>query len=85
MVSLDFRMPPDGGYPASLADANYAIRWLKTRAASLRSRPDLVGVMGTSSGARLGSPRRQSCLVAAALEFQGALFRLPPVLEERVD
>src|SRR5437773_8221752 len=35
-------------YPASVADINYAIRLLKTRATALGSRPDLVGVLGTS-------------------------------------
>jgi acetyl esterase/lipase len=51
VAALDFRMPPGAPYPASLADINYAIRWLKTRATALGSRPDLVGVLGTSSGA----------------------------------
>lgn len=51
VAALDFRMPPDAGYPASLADINYAIRWLKSRAASLKVRPDKVGVIGISSGA----------------------------------
>ncbi|MGH7894066.1 MAG: alpha/beta hydrolase [Candidatus Binatia bacterium] len=51
VAALDFRMPPEAPYPASLANINYAIRWLKTRATELGSRPDLVGVLGTSSGA----------------------------------
>jgi acetyl esterase/lipase len=51
VAALDFRMPPVAGYPASLADVNYAIRWLKTRAAELGSRPDRVGILGVSSGA----------------------------------
>lgn len=50
VAALDFRMPPDAGYPASLADIHYGLRWLKTRAAELRSRPDWVGTMGISSG-----------------------------------
>jgi acetyl esterase/lipase len=50
VAALDFRMPPEGGYPASLADINYAIRWLKTRAVELGSKPDLVGALGVSSG-----------------------------------
>ena len=54
VAALDFRMPPEASYPGSMADINYAIRWLKTRATSLRSRPDLVGVMGISSGAHQG-------------------------------
>jgi acetyl esterase len=51
VAALDFRMPPVAPYPASLADINYAIRWLKTRAVELGSRPDWVGVLGSSSGA----------------------------------
>jgi acetyl esterase len=49
-VALDFRMPPEAGYPASVTDANYAIRWCKARAKELGSRPDMVGVLGVSSG-----------------------------------
>src|SRR6202022_1080004 len=30
VASIDFRMPPEAGYPASLADINLATRWLKT-------------------------------------------------------
>ncbi|MBI2532113.1 MAG: alpha/beta hydrolase [Deltaproteobacteria bacterium] len=51
VAALDFRMPPEASYPASLADINYAIRWLKARAAQLRSRSDRVGILGGSSGA----------------------------------
>lgn len=51
VAALDFRMPPDAAYPASLADINFAIRWLKARASSLRARPDKIGVIGISSGA----------------------------------
>jgi acetyl esterase/lipase len=50
VMALDFRMPPEAGYPASLADVNYAIRWCKARAAELRTRPDLIGILGVSSG-----------------------------------
>jgi acetyl esterase/lipase len=52
VAALDFRTPPaDAGYPASMADINYAIRYFKTRAAALGSRPDMVGALGISSGA----------------------------------
>lgn len=50
VASLDFRMPPEAGYPASLADINYAIRWFKSRACRLGSRADMVGILGCSSG-----------------------------------
>ena len=50
VASLDFRMPPEAPYPASLADINLGIRWLKARARTYGSRPDWVGLFGTSSG-----------------------------------
>ena len=50
VVALDFRMPPDAKYPAPLADVNYAVRWCKARAAELKTRPDLIGILGVSSG-----------------------------------
>jgi len=74
VVSLDFRMPPaDAGYPASLADINYAIRWCKARAAELGSRPDMVGILGVSSGghqAMLAAMRPDDARYAA-LPFPG--------------
>src|SRR3984893_7603303 len=50
VASIDFRMPPEARYPASLADINLATRWLKARAERYGSRPDWVGSFGTSSG-----------------------------------
>ena len=50
VAALDFRMPPDAGYPASLADIHYGIRWLKSRARELKGRADRVGAIGISSG-----------------------------------
>jgi acetyl esterase len=51
VVALDFRVPPDASYPASLADINYGIRWAKTRAESWNGGTGRIGAMGTSSGA----------------------------------
>jgi acetyl esterase/lipase len=51
VVAIDFRMPPEWRYPASIADINLATRWVKTRATEFGSRRDLVGGLGTSSGA----------------------------------
>jgi len=50
VAALDFRMPPVATYPASLADINYATRWLKARAGEFNVRPDRVGMLGVSSG-----------------------------------
>jgi acetyl esterase/lipase len=52
VAGLDFRDGNDG-YPSALVDINYAIRWLKARAAQLQTRADLVGISGASSGAHL--------------------------------
>ncbi len=52
VASLDFRQGP-GGYPNSVVDINYAIRWVKANAARFKSRADLVGISGTSSGGHL--------------------------------
>src|SRR6266446_7876461 len=51
VAALDFRMPPEAPYPASLADIHYGIRWCKTQATAWGSRPDGVGATGSSSGA----------------------------------
>ena len=50
VMSIDFRMPPDAGYPASIADINLAIRWLKSRATEFGIDAAKVGLLGTSSG-----------------------------------
>jgi acetyl esterase len=51
VLAIDFRMPPAHRYPASIADINFATRWLKTQARDFGSRRDLVAGLGTSSGA----------------------------------
>jgi acetyl esterase len=50
VMSIEFRMPPEAPYPASLQDINYAIRWLKFHAPEYHSAADRIGVYGTSSG-----------------------------------
>ena len=54
VAALDFRMPPQAGYPGSIADIHYAIRWLKSRATQFKIRPDKVGGIGISSGGHQG-------------------------------
>jgi len=53
VLSIDFRMPPVARYPDTLADVNFAARWLKTHAAEYGTRAELVGGLGTSSGGHL--------------------------------
>ncbi len=53
VLSLDFRIPPEKGYPDTVADINFGIRWFKHHAAEFSTRADLVGALGTSSGGHL--------------------------------
>jgi acetyl esterase len=53
VAALDFRQGLAGAYPKSIADVHYGIRWVKAHAHLLRSRPDLVGVCGQSSGGHI--------------------------------
>jgi acetyl esterase len=74
VLAIDFRMPPEWRYPASIADIHYATRWLKAHAAEFGSRPELVGGLGTSSGAHqlLLSGLRPADRRHAALPLAGA-------------
>ena len=53
VFSIDFRMPPAAAYPESVADVNFAIRFLKANAERFGTRRELVGGLGTSSGGHL--------------------------------
>jgi len=52
-IALDFRSGNEDPYPASMQDINYAVRWAKFSARDLKTRPDLVGLSGQSSGGHL--------------------------------
>ena len=49
VAALDFRQPPEAGYPASVCDINLGIRWLKAHAAEFNG-TTTVGAFGNSSG-----------------------------------
>ena len=51
-AALDFRHAGDG-YPTSLIDINYAVRWLKAHAGDLAVDPGRVALVGQSSGGHL--------------------------------
>jgi acetyl esterase/lipase len=53
-IALDFRSGDTDPYPASVQDINYAVRWAKANAKALKTRPDLIGLSGQSSGGHLG-------------------------------
>jgi acetyl esterase/lipase len=49
VAAIDFRQPPEAGYPASICDINLAVRWLKLHAAEFNG-TGAVGAFGNSSG-----------------------------------
>jgi acetyl esterase/lipase len=49
VAAVDFRQPPEAGYPASICDLNLAVRWLKAHAAEFNG-TTVVGAFGNSSG-----------------------------------
>jgi acetyl esterase/lipase len=49
VAAIDFRQPPEAGYPASICDVNLAVRWLKAHAAEFNGTTK-VGAFGNSSG-----------------------------------
>ena len=52
-IALDFRSGNEDPYPASVQDINYAVRWAKLNAQKLKTRHDLIGLSGQSSGGHL--------------------------------
>src|SRR3954452_11333321 len=73
VLAIDFRMPPKHRYPKSIADINYAIRWLKAHAREVGSRRELVSALGTSSGGHQ--------LVLAALKPDDPRYASIPLAE----
>jgi acetyl esterase len=52
VAAIDFRHGADG-YPTSLQDINYAVRWMKGHAGELHVRADRIALCGQSSGGHL--------------------------------
>jgi acetyl esterase len=50
VVAIDLRLSTEAPYPASVQDANYGVRWLKSKAAEWNGDPSKIGVYGSSSG-----------------------------------
>ena len=50
VVAVDLTLAPESPYPACVQDANFAVRWLKTKAAAWNGNPRKIGVYGSSSG-----------------------------------
>jgi acetyl esterase/lipase len=82
-IALDFRSGNTEPYPSSVQDINYAVRWAKLNAQKLKTRPDLVGISGQSSGGHLAmlvamrphDPRYAAIALPAGAPAQDATVR----------
>jgi acetyl esterase/lipase len=54
VVAVDLTLAPEAPYPASVQDANYAVRWLKTKAREWKGDASTLGVLGSSTGGHIG-------------------------------
>ncbi len=87
VAAIDFRHAGDG-YPTSLADINYAIRWVKANAARLGTQADRIGIAGQSSGGHLAmlaamrpaDPRYAAIALPAGTQAQDAGVRAVAML-----
>jgi len=50
VVAVDLRLAPEAPYPGSVQDANYAVRWLKSKAREWNGDAATLGVLGSSTG-----------------------------------
>jgi len=50
VVAIDMTIAPEAPYPACVQDANYGVRWLKSKAAGWNGDSSKLGVFGSSSG-----------------------------------
>jgi len=82
-IALDFRSGNEVPYPASVQDINYAVRWAKQNARDLKTRADLIGISGQSSGGHLAmlvamrprDPRYSAIALPAGATAQDASVR----------
>ena len=53
VVAIDFRQDVQHQYPDSVADVNFALRWLRANASKFKASPQIIGAFGSSSGGHL--------------------------------
>jgi acetyl esterase len=74
VVAIDMTLAHEAPYPACVQDANYGVRWLKSKAATWNGDPSKLGLYGSSSGGQVAEllvmrphdPRYNSIPLAAA-------------------
>lgn len=54
VVAIDMTLSGEAPYPASVQDANYGVRWMKSKAAEWKGDARSVGIYGSSTGGHIG-------------------------------
>jgi acetyl esterase/lipase len=80
LVSVDYRMAPEHGYPASSEDADRAVRWVRLHAAELEVDPDRIVVAGASAGGTLAIELLASPGAHASASLPDDLRRTSPIV-----
>jgi acetyl esterase/lipase len=81
VVAVDMTQAPEAPYPACVQDANYSVRWLKTKAATWNGDTSKIGIYGSSSGGHVAEllamrprdPRYSSIPLAAATDVDATV------------
>jgi acetyl esterase/lipase len=74
VVAIDMTLAKEAPYPACVQDANYGVRWLKSKAPTWNGDPSKIGIYGSSSGGHVAEllcmrphdPRYNAIPLAAA-------------------
>jgi acetyl esterase/lipase len=53
VAAIDMTLAPEAPYPASVQDANYGVRFLKSRALQWGGDPSTLGILGSSTGGHI--------------------------------
>jgi len=53
VVAIDMTLSGEAPYPANIQDANYGLRWVKSRAVAWHGDPSSVGIYGSSTGGHI--------------------------------
>jgi len=81
VVAIDTTWASEAPYPACVQDANYGVRWLKSKAATWNGDPSKIGIYGSSSGGHVAEllcmrphdPRYNEILLAAAPKLDASV------------
>jgi acetyl esterase len=81
VVAVDMTLAPEAPYPACVQDANYAVRWLKTKVATWNGDGSKIGIYGSSSGGHVAEllamrprdPRYSSIPLATAPDIDATV------------